>query len=126
MNFPGHRYLGPGNPIVNGTPVDSDDYIAQTHDLAHDAATEPSDIRAADRAAISEFTVDAFRNRNWHSVIGAVGLTGKYLFESVAGVRYPRQFTLASRKRTAADLSTDMSASNGDHDERFAGISETC
>lgn len=108
MNFPGHRYLGPGNPIVNGTPVDSDDYIPQTHDYAYDAASESDHIREADRKAIGGFAVDAVHNRNWHSVVGALGLTGKYLFESVAGVQYPRQSTLAERKRKLLE-STDMS-----------------
>lgn len=110
MNFPGHRYLGPGNPIVNGTPVDSDDYIAQTHDYAYDAASESDHIRAADRKAIGDFTVDAVRNSNWHSVVGALGLTSKYILESFTGVQYPRQSTLAERKRKLLE-STNMSGS---------------
>ncbi|KAL1426057.1 hypothetical protein MTO96_018532 [Rhipicephalus appendiculatus] len=28
----GHRYLGPGNPLRNGDPVDEDDGIAKSHD----------------------------------------------------------------------------------------------
>ncbi|KAL1446323.1 hypothetical protein MTO96_044614, partial [Rhipicephalus appendiculatus] len=27
-----HRYLGPGNPLRNGDPVDEDDGIAKSHD----------------------------------------------------------------------------------------------
>ncbi|KAL1468216.1 hypothetical protein MTO96_041624 [Rhipicephalus appendiculatus] len=29
-----HRYLGPGNPLRNGDPVDEDDGIAKSHDEA--------------------------------------------------------------------------------------------
>lgn len=42
--FPGHKYLGPGNKIFCGTPVDSDDLIAQEHDLAYERAETKEDI----------------------------------------------------------------------------------
>ena len=87
---------------VNGEPVDSDDRIAQVHDIAYENATEPEHVRAADRAAISSFAYDSAVNMNWHSTVGAVGLTAKYLFESAFGVQFPRQFDLASRKRASA------------------------
>lgn len=103
MNFPGHNYLGPGNPVVNGQPVDSDDYIAQIHDLEYDSAENPSDIRSADRKAIWNFTKDAFVNHNWHSVVGATGLATKYLVESVVGVQYPRPNSLGKRSQVMAD-----------------------
>ncbi|KAH8021836.1 hypothetical protein HPB51_018542 [Rhipicephalus microplus] len=34
--FSGHRYLGPGNPLRNGDPVDEDDGLAKSHDEAYD------------------------------------------------------------------------------------------
>ena len=36
--YPNHRYLGPGNPIDNGTPVDNADRIAQVHDIEYNSA----------------------------------------------------------------------------------------
>lgn len=39
--LPGYRYLGPGNDLDNGTPVDRDDYIAQDHDYDY------ADLQAA-------------------------------------------------------------------------------
>lgn len=89
MLFPGHNYLGPGNDINNGEPVDSDDRIAQQHDRDYSNATNDSDIREADREAIWNFTKDALLNHNWHSGIGALGLGFKYGVESVTGVIYP-------------------------------------
>ncbi|KAF6197305.1 hypothetical protein GE061_020342 [Apolygus lucorum] len=89
MKFPRHNYLGPGENDWNLNPVDSDDTIAYEHDLAYENAKRPSDIRDADLVAIGQFSYDAFHNRNWHSGIGALGLSAKYLFESVTGVVYP-------------------------------------
>lgn len=89
MNFPGHRYLGPGNPVINGPPVDEDDRIAQLHDQAYERAGSDSDIRAADRIAIGRFASDFLTTGNWHSAVGAFGLGAKYLGESAVGVQYP-------------------------------------
>lgn len=89
MNFPGHNYLGPGNPVDNGEPVDEDDRIAQQHDQEYEVAATDSDIRAADRRAINRFTTNFTTTGNYHSAIGAIGLGGKYLLESVFGVQYP-------------------------------------
>lgn len=36
FNFPGHKYLGPGNSLDRGPPVDADDAAAQAHDQAYD------------------------------------------------------------------------------------------
>lgn len=92
MNFPGHNYLGPGNPVENGEPVDTDDAIARIHDIAYENARSDSDIRSADRSAIGAFTKDFLLHNNYHSAIGAVGLSGKYLFESVFGIQYPTSY----------------------------------
>lgn len=89
FNFPGHKYLGPGNPVNNGEPVDEDDRIAQRHDIAYDRARNSKDIRTADKTAIGEFTSDFLRTGNSHSAIGAVGLGAKFIGESIVGVQYP-------------------------------------
>uniref|UniRef100_A0A1B6CH90 Phospholipase A2-like domain-containing protein n=1 Tax=Clastoptera arizonana TaxID=38151 RepID=A0A1B6CH90_9HEMI len=98
--FPGHRYLGPGNPILNGQPVDIDDAIAQRHDWDYEHATKPEDIRSADRVAIRDFFFNYKSTRNWHSYIGAIGLTLKYGAESILGVQYPK---IDNRKRPGGD-----------------------
>jgi hypothetical protein len=87
--LPGHRYIGPGNPLNNGQPVDSDDAIAKTHDIAYNNAETAEDVRAADRKAIGEFAHDAYHNLNPHSALGAAGLGVKYGVESLTGVIYP-------------------------------------
>lgn len=90
FTFPGHRYLGPGNPLRNGEPVDSDDRIVERHDWAYEFSQTDGDVRRVDREAIGEFSRDAIVNCNWHSVVGAAGLGAKYAVETVTGVQYPR------------------------------------
>lgn len=89
MLFPGHNYLGPGNPVDNGEPVDEDDLTAQIHDRAYESANSDSDIREADKVAIFDFAKEAVLHNNWHAGIGAIGLGAKYALESVTGVLYP-------------------------------------
>ena len=116
MNFPGHNYLGPGNPILNGEPVDEDDRIAQEHDYAYDAATSDEHIREADRRAIANFTKDFIVNNNYHSAIGSIGLASKYIFESALGVQYPRN--VDQRGQTSASKRTEWrlyTSSTGRH-----------
>lgn len=79
--FPGHRYLGPGNPLPNGEPVDEDDRIAQRHDEAYARAQSDADVFAADRHSTKEFFRDFVTTGNWHSAVGAVGLGTKNLVE---------------------------------------------
>lgn len=79
--FPGHRYLGPGNRLHNGEPVDEDDRIARRHDEAYSRAQSDADVFAADRQYTKEFFKDFVSTGNWHSALGAVGLGTKNLVE---------------------------------------------
>ncbi|XP_075742053.1 uncharacterized protein LOC142794741 [Rhipicephalus microplus] len=79
--FPGHRYLGPGNPLQNGEPVDEDDRIAKRHDEAYSRAESDADVFAADRQSTKEFFKDFVSTGNWHSALGAAGLGAKNLVE---------------------------------------------
>ena len=84
--FPGHNYLGPGNPLPNGEPVDEDDAIAREHDYAYAAAKTKDDIRKADQIAIQKFS----KVNNWHATVGATGLRLKNIGESFVGEQlYP-------------------------------------
>nr|QKN88759.1 MAG: capsid protein [Dependoparvovirus sp.] len=43
FNFPGHKYLGPGNSLDRGDPVDADDAAAQKHDQAYQEQLDAGD-----------------------------------------------------------------------------------
>lgn len=88
--YPGHNYLGPGNPTHNGKPIDDADAIAQVHDLDYSFAKSTSDVRKADTDAIWEFTKNFVKKPNLPSLAGAFGLAIKYAGESVIGVQYPK------------------------------------
>jgi hypothetical protein len=89
--FPGHKYLGPGNKVNAGSPVDADDLIAQQHDWAYENATDKEDVYQADNDAIFAFIIHWIKNKNWHSVVGAVGLGLKHLSEVICGkIFYPK------------------------------------
>lgn len=88
--MPGHKYIGPGNSLNRGAPVDRDDEIARKHDLAYRDATKYDHIRQADKKAILDFGEDALSNWNYHSALGAAGIGLKYGVESFAGVQYPK------------------------------------
>lgn len=85
MLFPDHNYLGPGNSINNGEPVDTDDRIAQVHDIEYSNARSFQDIQNSDYKAIKEFSKDFIYTGNYHSALGATGLSTKYLTEKIIG-----------------------------------------
>lgn len=88
-NLPGHKYIGPGNSLNRGVGVDEDDLIAEEHDKAYDKAKTEEDIKAADEKGFQEFLTDWIENKNWHSLLGAIGLKGKAYVEKVTGQLYP-------------------------------------
>lgn len=88
MLYPGHNYLGPGNELQSGKPVDKDDAIAEEHDWRYHLAQNEEDVRAADRKAIWEFLKEGVNNP--HAWVGASGLGLKYGVETLTGVLYPR------------------------------------
>lgn len=90
FNYPGHRYLGPGNPTANQEPVDEDDRIAQKHDEAYDKAKTVDDVRVADNEAIHEFDDLYKKTASIHALIGKVGLQGKQFVEKYVGHLYPK------------------------------------
>ncbi|KAH8032417.1 hypothetical protein HPB51_025148 [Rhipicephalus microplus] len=57
----GYQYLGPGNPLRKGDPVDEDDGIAKSHDEAYERATSHEDVFAADQASAALFLNDFTR-----------------------------------------------------------------
>lgn len=88
--LPGHKYIGPGNSLDNGEPIDVDDQIARRHDHAYNNAENTQQIVEADEFAIAEFWGDFKSSGNFHSALGAAGIGLKYAVEKVVGVQYPR------------------------------------
>lgn len=89
--FPGHKYLGPGNTLNSGTPIDTDDSIALHHDLDYENASNRDDIYEADKKAIVAFIFDWVKNKNWHSAVGAFVLGLKHLTEVICRkIFYPK------------------------------------
>lgn len=82
---PGYRYLGPGNPLDNGEPVNALDRLARTHDIAYDRATLPEHIHSADYQFIS----DAKSLGTPMAMTAASAIRMKLDFERVHGVQYP-------------------------------------
>lgn len=82
---PGYKYLGPGNKINKGDPVNEVDLIAQIHDIDYTNARQDSDIRKADKEAIEKFKK---ADLSIGQQIGKVGLEVKYGIESFTGVLY--------------------------------------
>lgn len=100
FNVPGYRYLGPGNKLNNGKPVNSADSIARDHDFAYERAKSASDIRSADRQAIGQFIGD----KSIGGAIGAAGLGAKYIGESIVGVQYPNMSKRMKPDSTVEDI----------------------
>nr|QVW56798.1 MAG: capsid protein VP [Ficedula mugimaki parvoviridae sp.] len=87
MRLPFHKYVGPGNELNNGDPVDEDDNIAQVHDNDYERAQNQEQIREADTHAINDF-IGSFQSGNLHSAIGAAGLAIKRGAEDIVGPIY--------------------------------------
>jgi hypothetical protein len=115
-NLIGHNYLGPGNPLPNGEPVDVADEIAKKHDYKYQeiidfikykkdtfTGTEAEkeqqlsdwiydSVQEADHEAITEFIENTVKNNsfNWWALAGAYGLNTKAAFEgAIKKIIYP-------------------------------------
>lgn len=87
--YSGHKYLGPGNELNAGNPVDTDDAIAEIHDHGYNEAKNDNEVRSEDDIAIDSFLHDFIANGNPHSYLGAIGLGAKRVLETGTGVLYP-------------------------------------
>ncbi len=96
LTIPGHKFLGPGNDDDDETPIDIDDSISKNHDRDYSKAKTQDEVHLADDVAIEQFTKDAVESGNIHSVIGAIGLGGKRVIETLTGVKYPANLPRSS------------------------------
>ncbi|KAF5281178.1 hypothetical protein FQA39_LY17849 [Lamprigera yunnana] len=99
MRFPFHKYLGPGNNLNIGEPIDEDDRIALVHDIHYHLAKSNKDIRKSDEESIIEFYNNFLRTGNWYSLIDGTGLSIKYIVESIVNVQYPKLMSSTSTTR---------------------------
>lgn len=107
LTVPRHNYLGPGNPLNNGEPVDKDDAIARVHDNEYSVARHQQDIFDSDWKAVKEFGRDFVANSNFHSLLGAAGLGVKTGVERTLGqVLYPSG--MSKRLRTNSNNSGEI------------------
>ncbi|KAL3242217.1 hypothetical protein MRX96_021437 [Rhipicephalus microplus] len=79
--FPGHRFLGPGNTLRNGDPVNEDDGIAKSHDEVYERATRHEDVFAADQASAALFLNNFRRTASMEcrEIDGNVLITGNQI-----------------------------------------------
>lgn len=83
--YPGHNYLGPGNDLINGPPVDKADEIAREHDYSYHNADNSTDIFKSDVTNTIKFAKDFIDKPNLPSFSGALGLGLKTYVESSLG-----------------------------------------
>lgn len=81
FNWPGYKYLGPGNKLNLGEPVNKADYIAQQHDIQYDNAKTHEDIFQADKEAINKFFNNFVENKHFVSGVSSAALYGKHFIE---------------------------------------------
>lgn len=101
VHFPYHNYLGPGSDNFNKQPIDEDDAIARSHDLAYAEANNHDDIFKADREARDDFFNSFVHTGNYHSLIGGLGLGAKNLIEE--NVLGRSLYGMGKRKSTEKD-----------------------
>lgn len=61
---PGYKYLGPGNSLQNGLPVNKLDAIAQAHDQSYANATNRADIIASDYESAKQMFNNTFQSQS--------------------------------------------------------------
>lgn len=89
--FPGYKYLGPGNKLDEGEPVNDVDNIARNHDFQYSAAVDKEDIFNSDKQAISNFASSFANKPTFGAAAGVLGLGIKHLTEkSIGRVIYPQ------------------------------------
>nr|AAZ79676.1 VP1 capsid [Rat adeno-associated virus 1] len=90
FNFPGHKYLGPGNGLDRGEPVDADDAAAQKHDQEYQALLESGEnpyltFNHADR----QLQKDLAEDQSFEGNLARGLFEAKKLAAQVVGVEEP-------------------------------------
>ncbi len=94
LTLPGYKYLGPGNPLNSGKPINEADSIAERHDWEYNSAKHKEDIFESDNKAIDDFRESFINNPSIGSAAGYIGLGIKHNFEkAIDKVIYPPNLT---------------------------------
>lgn len=89
QTLPGSRYIGPGNPVDNGTPTNQVDFAAKQHDIAYTEAKSDQDVRVADQVfkesaqnSVAEaLSIGGNPLEGLHGAVGYLGIQAKNLYE---------------------------------------------
>lgn len=101
--LPGYKYLGPGNSLNRGVPVNALDSAAQKHDEKYEKLSDylkktknrkvfEEKVKEADREFLQEvslITPNSMYER-FARYLAQGGIGTKYLVKQVTGVLYPR------------------------------------
>lgn len=103
LTLPGYKYLGPGNSLNRGVPVNALDSAAKKHDEKYHKITEyfkktknrknfEKEIREADEEFLNEVSQIAPESTydSFAKFLAKGGIGTKYLVEKLTGVIYPR------------------------------------
>lgn len=102
--LPGFSYLGPGNPIANGHPVNCVDEVAKEHDIKYDEIQKSFKLHKNKYQAFREIQladevfVERIRGLNtktwsetWGKFVGYIVISGKIFIEKCLNFTlYPR------------------------------------
>lgn len=94
--WPGHNYMGPGNPLENGQPTTHADNIARDHDYAYAHTWTEDHIKQADDRAKNQFLEHP---TEVSSLVGYTGIALKNLVEKFTGTLYPNVSSLNKSAR---------------------------
>lgn len=78
LTFPFHKYVGPGNKLINGRPVDKADSLVAFHDIKY-LNNNPEIIQESDWHFATDFFTTFWENFTICNLIGGLGLFGKYI-----------------------------------------------
>nr|QHD57624.1 capsid protein [Adeno-associated virus] len=106
--FPGHNYLGPGNDLDNGKPVDADDAAAKKHDEAYD-----EQLKQGDNPYVKYNHADAQLQEDLKDVNTFEANLAKGVFQAKKRVLEPFGLVeeLAAKKRPHSEIESPDSSS---------------
>lgn len=81
LTLPGYKYLGPGNSIQKGEPVNEVDWVAYFHDWSYNKAKNKNEIFVADRWAKKQFGDEFLKSPSLGVALGYLGISAKNIVE---------------------------------------------
>lgn len=99
-HLPGYKYLGPGNDMNRGSPINHVDEHAQQHDKAYETAMNKEDVYKADRTFLkdlSDHIIDGSDSvyETAGAISGVLGIGAKHIVEKTIGkTLYPSKYII--------------------------------